>query len=387
MDRNVELAIKITSDATDAATTFDRTGAAALAMGDDIEAASRQARTAAERIDSAAEASDTLASKSSQATGALGALSSGFELVGAEKYAGTLQAAALATDFFSGVGDALNLVMNSTIITTAKAKAAAIANTVVTGAQTAATTAMTAAQAALNAVMAANPILLVVLAVTALVAALVLAYKKSETFRRIVDASFRAIQAAAKFAFDWIKKNWRLLLVIITGPIGLAVALVTKHWNKITAGAAAVVSWIKRNWKTLLAIITGPIGLAVLAISKNWDKITAGFQRVRDIISRVVGTIRDAIRTGFDLALAPIQAVIDAIQKVIDLIKSIPKPDLDFDVPFFRSSTPTTQTGAVRNDTTVINLNGVLDTGSGVDQLLRILNDRARRVGGQVVIV
>lgn len=358
MDRNVELAIKITSDATDAATDFDRAGAAALQMGDDIDQASRQARTAADRIDAAADASDTLASKTSQATGGLGALASGFELVGAEKYAGALQGAALATDFFSGVGDIANLVLNSQILITAKAKAAALASAAATGVQTAATTAMTAAQAAFNAVMALNPIALVVIAVVALVAALVVAYKKSETFRRIVDAAFRAVQAAAAFAFNWIKDNWRLILTIITGPIGLAVALVTKYWDRIKAGAQTVL-----------------------------DRVREIFGNIKGAIERALDGIGNVIGNAFDLALAPIQAIADAIGNVIDLIQSIPTPDLSF-LPGLRTTATTTgATGGRSNETTVINLNGVLDTGSGVDQLVKVLNARARRVGGQVILV
>lgn len=356
MDRAVELAIQITSDATDAAADFDRAGAAALDMGSDIDRAAAMAKSAGRDIGSAANAADNLASKSSQATGGLGALASGFELVGAEKYAGGLQAAALATDFFSGVGDIANLVMSSQIVITAKAKAAALASAAATGVQTAATTAMTAAQTAFNAVMALNPVALVVIAVVALVAALVLAYKKSETFRRIVDAAFRAVQAAAAFAFNWIKDNWRLILVIITGPIGLAVALVTKYWDQIKAGAQTVL-----------------------------DKVRDVFGNIKGAIERALDGVAAVIGAAFDLALAPIQAVANAIGDVIDLIQSIPTPDLGF-LPGLRTSTTSGGT-AGRNETTVINLNGVLDTGSGVDQLVKVLNARARRVGGQVILV
>lgn len=56
---------------------------------------------------------------------------------------------------------------------------------------------MAAAQWAVNAAMAANPITLVVLALVALGAGLVIAYKKSETFRKIVNAGFAKVKAAA----------------------------------------------------------------------------------------------------------------------------------------------------------------------------------------------
>ena len=56
-----------------------------------------------------------------------------------------------------------------------------------TTAQTLANGNLTLAQWALNAAMSANPIGMVVLGITAIVVALVLAYKKSETFRNIID--------------------------------------------------------------------------------------------------------------------------------------------------------------------------------------------------------
>ena len=64
---------------------------------------------------------------------------------------------------------------------------------------------VTAATAAWNAVLYANPIGLVVIAIAALVAALVLAYNKSETFRKGVDAMFNFIKKAVGASVDLIK--------------------------------------------------------------------------------------------------------------------------------------------------------------------------------------
>ena len=53
--------------------------------------------------------------------------------------------------------------------------------------------------------MAANPIGLVVIAIAALVAALVIAYNKSETFRKGVDAMFSFIKTAIEGSVEFIK--------------------------------------------------------------------------------------------------------------------------------------------------------------------------------------
>lgn len=60
----------------------------------------------------------------------------------------------------------------------------------------------TAVQAALNLVMSLNPIGLVIIAVAALVAGIIIAYKRSETFRKVVKGAFDAIGAAARFMWN-----------------------------------------------------------------------------------------------------------------------------------------------------------------------------------------
>ena len=68
----------------------------------------------------------------------------------------------------------------------------------------AATTAFTAIQGVFNAVMAANPVVLFALAIAGLVIGLVIAYKKFDAFRNIVDAVFGAIKAGIKGGMDAI---------------------------------------------------------------------------------------------------------------------------------------------------------------------------------------
>jgi hypothetical protein len=79
------------------------------------------------------------------------------------------------------------------------------AYSVITDFATIKTKAMAAAQAALNFVMSANPIALVVLAIGALVAAFVVAYNKSETFRKGVDALLGAIKTGVTASVEFIK--------------------------------------------------------------------------------------------------------------------------------------------------------------------------------------
>lgn len=236
----------------------------------DVEKA---AEGASSRFDNAAERTDNLDSKAAAATGSLGALSSGFELVGLDKYAAGLQGAALATDFFSGVGQGLTLILESQTVRKIKDTAATVGNTVATVANTVASKAAAAAskawaiaQRALNLALAANPIGLIIAAIALLVAGIVLAYQKSDTFRRIVDAAGRA----GKEAIGWIVDR-------ISDVIDIAGKVIGWFRDKIPA-----------------------------AISTLWDK---------------VGPILDAI-------IAPFQTLLDLIKDVVDWIKKIDFPDV-----------------------------------------------------------
>jgi len=83
------------------------------------------------------------------------------------------------------------------------AAAIVITNAAMT-AWTAATKAFTVIQGLFNAVMAANPIVLFALAIAGLVIGLVIAYKKFDAFREIVDAVFSAIKTGIKGGMEAI---------------------------------------------------------------------------------------------------------------------------------------------------------------------------------------
>lgn len=233
------------------------------------------AKDAGRKMDQAftgvADSSDNLASSSSKATGALGALSSGFELVGLDGYATSLQGAAMATDFFSGIGDGLNLVMESTAVKTAVAKVQtlgkAAADTVAAGAAKA----MAAAQWLVNAAMSANPIGLVVIAIVALVAAFVLAYKKSETFRKIVQATFSAVQTAIMAVWNWVRNNFGQIFKFLTAPIVLAVNTIRTHKDTILNFFKTIPGKIGKFFSGLASVITAPFRTAFNLVADLWN--------------------------------------------------------------------------------------------------------------------
>ncbi|MDI6908634.1 hypothetical protein [Nocardioides sp.] len=228
----------------------------------------------------------------------------------------------------------------------------------------AASKAAAAAQWLLNAALSANPIGLVVIAIAALVAGIVIAYRKSETFRAIVDKAFAGIKTAITVAVDFVvkfvKKHWPKLLVILTGPIGLAVVLIIKHWSKIKAAtraawsviravvgkAVAVVKAIvtteirvvrtiitgawnvvktatKAAWTAFKNIITTQVRLAVAVVRGIKDKVSAVFSGALDWLVDAGKNIIRGLISGID---SMIGAVKDKLGKLTDLIPDIKGP-------------------------------------------------------------
>ena len=143
-----------------------------------------------------------------------------------------------------------------------------------------ATRAWAVAQQILNVAMSLNPIGIIIIAVIALVAILVIAYKKSETFRRIVQAAWNGIKVAAVAAWNWIKRY------------------VIDPW----------LAYMKFLWDTVVKAAGG--------IAKAWDGLKNAFKSVWDwIYNNVIKPWVDAFGT-----------LVDAVKKVIDWIKKIKIP-------------------------------------------------------------
>ena len=108
---------------------------------------------------------------------------------------------------------------------------------------TATTKAFAVVQTAFNAVMAANPVVLFALAIAALVVGLVIAYKKFDAFRDIVDAVFDAIKTGIKGGMNAIGTYLSYIMGIYKGIFnGIA-----KLWNS-TFGALSfsVPDWVPK---------------------------------------------------------------------------------------------------------------------------------------------
>lgn len=182
--------------------------------------------------------------------------------------------------------------------------------------------AVTAAVWLWNAALAANPISLVVIAIAALVAGIMIAYQKVDWFHNLIQTLWEGIQ----WGYNWIKDNWPLLLAILTGPIGVAVLLITKNWDTIKDTFNTMVETIKRIAGTILEIISAPYRLAYNAVKEVIDKIpgvfTAAVNGITTALSTVWTVIKKPFVDGWDAASKAGQTVIDWFWKIKDGINN-----------------------------------------------------------------
>jgi hypothetical protein len=151
---------------------------------------------------------------------------------------------------------------------------AIIAVNAATTAWAATTKAFAAIQAAFNAIMALNPIFLIGAAIVAVIAILVLLQKEFGIFDgviRVVGDAFGAVWGAIKGVFDWVKNNWPLILAVITGPFGLAIAFVVKFKDDIMGIFSLIYNGIKSAMGFVAGVITAPFKAAFNAVAGLWN--------------------------------------------------------------------------------------------------------------------
>jgi hypothetical protein len=140
---------------------------------------------------------------------------------------------------------------------------------------TGATKAYTAAQWLLNAAMDANPIGIIIGLLVIMAAAFVVLWHRSATFRKIVTGAFHAVQVAAKFVWNWLKHNWPYLLAILTGPFGLAVIWIIKHWGTVKTFFKGIPGFLKTVGGDIAAAVAYPFIWGFDKVAEYWNK-TAG---------------------------------------------------------------------------------------------------------------
>ncbi len=180
-------------------------------------------------------------------------------------------------------GTALSVFGTVMEMVSARKLASAAASTAMAAAQAAETTVTEVATGAtwgLNAAFLASPITWIIAGIIALVAALVLAYQKSGTFRMIVQGAMKAVGAAigfvvavAKWVFAFFKDHWRLIAILITGPIGLAAVVIHDNFGKIMGFLSTLWSYVRTVGSTIFKPIMDSWKAVINFMIDTWDWI------------------------------------------------------------------------------------------------------------------
>lgn len=234
------------------------------------------------------------------------------------------------------------------------------------------------AQKILNSTLLTNPIFLAVAAIVALAAALVVAYKKSETFRAIVQAVFNAIKttvmavvtfitvkipalftslvswvaalprrvaAAAAGMWTWITQKFTAAWQATTAAIGRAVSWIAGLPARFAASAGAVFGWLKEKFTTAWESVKTAIGSAVTWLaglpgklagaagdlwgfvaekfSDAWTTVKTGFTTALEWIGGIPGKIGTALAGLFDAITKPFKDAWDWVERnIISPIKT-----------------------------------------------------------------
>ncbi|MFC0628540.1 hypothetical protein [Kribbella deserti] len=265
-----QVTLTFAGDSSKLESTFDKVGSSARSMDREVG----QAGAGFDKVGEAADGAEGKAQGFSDTlTGTKDVMGGAAEIAKGNLFEGFVMLGTGAADLAGGLA--------SFVVPALKKTWASMMSTTV------ATKVMTVAQKGLNLAMRMNPIGLIVTALVLLVGGIILAYKKSETFRRVVDTAMRGI----KKAFGWIVEGFG------------------NAWRALSAGYTRFVNWIG-GWKSavtnrvksLFSAITGAFGAAWSAVSGAWGRFTGWVGGWKGSIARWVGSLFSPVVASFGAA-------------------------------------------------------------------------------------
>lgn len=203
------------------------------------------------------------------------------------------------------VTKAYQLVQKAGIAIQAAYTAATIAYAAAGGGLRGVLAALRAAQIKLNLAMVANPIGLIIALIAGLVVGLVIAYKRSETFRKIVDGAFNAIKRTAKSVFEWFTvelpklgkrfKDWA-----------------DKAYSDTVGAMRNMRDRVIKFFKDLIAGANNLYAKTIQSIRNMRDGIVNGFKAAWSLAKKIA----------FNATKAIVQFIVDVVKTYVYIIKN-----------------------------------------------------------------
>lgn len=189
---------------------------------------------------------------------------------------------------------------------------------------------------AANAALLANPIVLVIAIIAGLVAAFVVAYKKSETFRDVVNATWAAMKIAAEVVFNGIK--WVIVNVFnaVKAFIDVSMAVIkalfsstfTAVSNTVTTIMGGVQSTISRAISTVLGIFRGMGSIVTTVVGFFTSMKDGSIRKAGELVTwlsglpgRVLSTVTGFATLLFNAGKSLIQGLINGIRNKFDQLR------------------------------------------------------------------
>lgn len=185
--------------------------------------------------------------------------------------------------------------------------------------------AVTAAQWLMNTALLANPIGLIIALIAGLVAAFVLLWNKSEAFRNFFIGMWEGIKNAVGVVVEWIKANWKTMLLFITNPVAGVFKYLYDNFEGFRNFVDNIIKNVKKFFSDLWAGMKKGASDAWSGVKTTFSKVGQFFgdtfrnawRKVKDVFS-TGGKIFDGIKDGIVKAFKTVvNAIIRGINKVV----------------------------------------------------------------------